>query len=96
MKSAKIAARTPATSEAKGGKRTWSRALATSLPLLLGQGLVYIFVINGLGRERVVAAVIGLMLLAPVIVALAHAAQKEPLRRPEKRRFVLPKPLYLR
>ncbi len=66
---------------------SWLHALATSLPVLLGQGLIYVYVIRGLGAERVAAAVIGLMLLAPVIVALAHAASQVPLRRPVKANF---------
>ena len=91
METAKLAQQVPAV------LAPWSRALAISLPVLLGQGLIYIYVINGLGAERVVAAIIGLMLLSPVIVALAHAASKDPLRRPAKaNRLLLPKPLRLR
>lgn len=92
MKTAKPAPQVPAL--ARG---SWSRALATSLPVLLGQSLIYIYLIKSLGAERVVAAVIGLMLLSPVIVALAHAASQAPLRRPAKaNRLLLPKPLRLR
>lgn len=93
MKTAKPAQQVPAVLSLD----SWSHALATSLPVLLGQGLIYVYVINGLGAERVVGAVIGLMLLSPVIVALVHAASQEPLRRPAKANgLVLPKPLRLR
>ena len=84
MKSAKPAPQVRAGLGAARG--SWSQALATSLPVLLGQGLIYI-VINGLGAERGVSAVIGLMLLAPVLVVLAHAASQEAARRPAKVNF---------
>ena len=93
MKTAKPARKVPAVVS----RNSWSHALAKSLPVLLGQGLIYVYVINGLGAEPVIGAIIGLMLLAPVIVALVHASNQDPSRGPARAKgAALPKPLRLR
>lgn len=73
----------PAHGVAVRGTR-WSRALAAGLPVLLAQGLIYSLVTSSLGVERVAGAVVGLMMLAPVIVALCHVAGREPVPRPPR------------
>ena len=63
------------------------KTLAVVLPVMLGLGLIYLFVIGGLDGSAVAICLVAMVMLVPLVGVLVDAASSEIYRSEERRRL---------